>query len=107
MAAAAPESVKKRKVPVTGLEARVELINGMFPLPKVDDKTPTLDMMSKIRQHLSTAAKSIHADLLANPDVKYDMGRMIHAMDLLQQAKDTACVAVLLPYAIKEVPDDA
>lgn len=108
MAAATPDPVKKRKVPVAGLEARVELIDGMFPLPKdAEGKPPTLDMMSKIRGHISVAAKAIYADLQANPDVKYDMGRMIHAMDLLQQAKDTACVAVLLPHAVKEVPDDS
>lgn len=27
----------------------------------------------------------------------YDMGRLIHAMDLFQQAKDTAIMAIILP----------
>lgn len=33
-------------------------------------------------------------------DVRYDVGRIIATMDLLQQAKNVACDAVVLPLAV-------
>jgi hypothetical protein len=77
------------------LEARVEMINGRFDLPK-----ETLEAMDQIRKATETASREIHRAATLVP--KYDKGRLIATMDLLQQAKNTACDALILPHAVKK-----
>lgn len=61
--------------------------------------------MDDIRLAISEAAVAVHKICTAD-GVKFDTGRLIHTMDLLQQAKDTACVALILPFA-KDTVDTA
>lgn len=72
------------------IDARVAIINGAFDLP---DKTP--EVMSEVRKILAKAAEDLKVVLLAE---KHDIGRVIATMDLLQQAKDTACTSLILPH---------
>jgi hypothetical protein len=96
------QHTRKRVRIMDTLEARVELINGTFPLPP-EVKTA----MSDIREAVEQAARCIHAAAKRLPQKDphlygYDVGRLIAAMDALQHAKDIACVAVILPYAEKD-----
>lgn len=75
------------------IDARVKLINGHFELPQETKKE-----MEDIRNACQAAAEEIQA-IVTHGKVKYDAGRIIHALDLLQQVKDTACVALILPHA--------
>ena len=92
------------------IDARVALINGQFDLP-----AETVLAMSRIREILATAASEIDTavrgvkrpaasdeELAVKPErrggVAFDHGRLQHTMDLLQEAKDTACVSVILPH---------
>ena len=84
------------------LEARVELINGLFDLP-----SESSEAMKQIRAIVATCAQDLKVvfDSLTkskeagSPPPGYDMGRAIAAIDLLQQVKDVACVSILLPHA--------
>lgn len=96
------QSIKKRRIPLTGLAARVELIDDNVELPP--DRSSQAAMRA-FTESISDAAKEIEGYLSRHPQVKYDMGRMIHAIDLLQQANNTACAAVKLPHVSKEVDD--
>lgn len=87
------------------IDARLALINGTFPLP-----AETTQVMGEIRAAISDAAASIDVSIRGKKRsadepiestariVKYDVGRLIAALDLLQQAKDVACAAVILPH---------
>lgn len=92
---AATAAAPKKRVRITDpVEARVELINGMFPLPQASKEA-----MGDVRNAIEVAARAIARSVQANP---HDKGRLIHTLDLLQQAKDTACVALILPHAEKD-----
>ena len=83
---------EKRKRKITDpIEARVELINGKFTIPET-----TTNAMNEVRTILSEAAKRLKTCVEKNP---HDKGRLIHTFDLLQNAKDTCCVSLLLPFA--------
>lgn len=87
------------------IDARLALINGNFPLP-----AETVQAMREIRVAISDAAASIDVSIRGKKRsadeavetpariVKYDVGRLIAALDLLQQAKDVACAALILPH---------
>ena len=74
------------------INARVKLINGYFDLP-----ADTPPYMKAVREAISGAAQKIQAALPA----AYDAGRVIAGLDKLQEAKDTLCVAAILPHAGK------
>lgn len=78
------------------IQARVLLIDGQFETPK-----ESKEAFGNVRAIFAKAAQDL-SNLLVGKDskvAKVDAGRLIHALDLLQQAKDTACVSLLLPYA--------
>lgn len=78
-----------RKV-VDALEARLLTIDGTF-------KHSNGAAMALLRGIFARAGRDAVAILRSAG--KFDYGRAIHMADLLQQAKDTACVSLLLPYA--------
>ena len=92
-------STKKRVKVDNPIEARVELVNGMFDLPPESKQA-----MNVVRQAAETYARALKA-ATEIPGVKYDTGRVIAALDGIQASKDVACVAFILPHASKEVPD--
>ncbi|QJX71277.1 hypothetical protein F-S17_0013 [Faustovirus] len=75
------------------ITTRAKLVNGNFNLP-----TETINAMREIREACSELATRLEAIVKAD-GAQFDTGRMIAAMDLVQQVKDTACVAVILPHA--------
>lgn len=90
---ALPEA--KRKRPITDpVEKRADLINAYYDLP--GDIPPA---MREIRDAISAAAKALAAIEKRLGKEHCDTGRMIHALDLLQQAKNAACDALILPHA--------
>lgn len=71
------------------LRLRADLVNGTFDLPDENK-----EYMAFVR---TTIAKA--ADELLSEDklpAKFDMGRLIAALDALQHAKNLACDAVIL-----------
>lgn len=75
------------------ISARAKLVNGNFNLPN-----ETITAMREVRTACSDLAMRLEA-IAKSSDVKIDVGRMIAALDTLQQVKDTACVALILPHA--------
>ena len=75
------------------IEARAKLVNGNFTLPD-----NTISALKEIREACGELAQKL-LDITRQADLKVDTGRMIAAMDLVQQVKDTACVSVILPHA--------
>ena len=77
------------------------------------DTKLTLDVnqavsISTIRDTIQKCARTV-ADIVKSEAIGgYDMGRLIHAMDLFQQAKDTAIMAIILPSVAKtlETPQE-
>lgn len=66
----------------------------------LDDGTQAL--LTDIRSTVQRCAEEIATIVRSQGDDTYDVGRLIHAMDLLQHAKDVACVAIILPFCIGE-----
>ncbi|QJX71203.1 hypothetical protein F-liban_455 [Faustovirus] len=75
------------------IEARAKLVNGNFTLPDT-----TLVALRRIREACGELAQQL-LEISRSVDLKVDTGRMIAAMDMVQQTKDTACVSVILPHA--------
>jgi hypothetical protein len=75
------------------IETRAKLVNGNFTLPDV-----TLMALRDIRAACGELANKLH-EITLRGDLLIDTGRMIAAMDLVQQTKDTACVGVIPPHA--------
>lgn len=69
------------------------MINGHFNLPK-----DTVVAMGAVREAVSECMFKIYMATVATGTVKYDSGAMIHVSQLLQQAKNRACDALILPY---------
>ncbi len=105
---------KKKKLLNAQHEARVDMINGNFPLPEA-----TVLMMRSVRSAIANCAHLIEEvqkfpEFLyslfflkkqemnrhgAEHDLKVDGGRVTAGFDLLQQAKNVFCDAVILPHA--------
>lgn len=68
------------------------MIDGQFTLP---DDSPAA--MRTIRQAIAGAAEKMASAV--ESVTGYDVGRLRAAVDFLQQAKDVACQAVILPFA--------
>jgi hypothetical protein len=81
------------KLPVA-IRDRLVLLNGKFTLP--DESKAAMDT---VRTIFDEAGAKLAALFSGGSGLKYDIGRSIHAIDQMQAAKDTACVAFLLPYA--------
>ena len=81
---------KKRTLRETNgaMALRADMINGMFELPP-----ETKAFMNKARETIERAAKEL---LDTDDTLALDVGRMIHVLDLLQQAKNCACDAAIL-----------
>jgi hypothetical protein len=75
------------------IEKRVAMINGYFNLP--DD---TVKGMKEIREAVSECAHKLESTFKR---CKIDTGRAIATIDLLQQAKNVGCDALILPHAEK------
>jgi hypothetical protein len=69
------------------IDLRCDLIDGQFDLPPA-----TLEYMALVRRELAAVAARLRD---ARPDA-YDYGRFVAFLDKLQEAKDTACVSVIL-----------
>jgi hypothetical protein len=79
------------------IDARLAMINGNFDLPK-----NTLEVMPALRAAASAFAQEAAALVMS---VQCDWGRLIAALDLIQQTKDVLLNAVILPHAPKnDVP---
>jgi hypothetical protein len=72
----------------TAIAIRRDVINGSFRTPFETDA-----YIKMVRAALEEAAQKIAA---VDADLPMDVGRFIHALDLLQQAKDTFCVAAII-----------
>lgn len=72
------------------IDARVAMVNGNFNLP---DSTPKA--LASIREILAKAATDLKK---AIQEEEYNVGCIIAAMDLLQQAKNKACDGLILPH---------
>lgn len=112
-----PKDGMKRVKITDPIEARVEMIDGMFQLTQPvlgdDGKTVvqdgTLQKMSKIRAAISQAAREVvkairDAENEGMP--KADTGRVIAGIDSLQAAKNIFCDALILAHAHKDVKDE-
>jgi hypothetical protein len=75
------------------IEKRVAMINGYFPLP-----TETTTGMKEVREAVSECATKLESVFKR---CKVDTGRAIATIDLLQQAKNVGCDALILPHAEK------
>jgi hypothetical protein len=75
------------------VHARLMMINGMFDLP--DETTAA---MVRIRELVAECAMSV-AKVVGS--VNHDTGRLIATIDKLQDVKDVACAAIILPHAPK------
>jgi hypothetical protein len=87
-----PKELTQQEKADLALDARVAMFNGMFELPG-----ETKAAMSRIREIVAEAGQKIR-DIIANPAVKYDTGRLIATFDLLQHVKNTACDSITLPH---------
>jgi uncharacterized protein YukE len=76
-----------------GIAARVALVNGSFDLPD-----QTKQAMGRIREAVAACSQQL-AQIAAT--TAFDEARLTAALDMLQAVKNTACDAVLLPYAPK------
>ena len=79
---------------MSAIDARAALINGNFTLP-----TSTPAAMKSVREILSKAALELKKVLM---DEEHNVGCVIVAMDLLQQAKNKACDSLILPHYNEE-----
>lgn len=89
---------KKALNPLADVDARINGLDGTFPIP-----AETKAAWPKIRAAIATAARVIRNEVDKLGHANYNYGRLIHAIDLLQQAKDTAIMATILPHAPKEL----
>jgi len=89
---------KRKMVQMQTHEARAALVNGNFDLPAAVFK----EAMPEVRAIVARAAADM---LVALKKHKTDQGRVTAALDTLQHAKDIACVALILPWALEEVDD--
>jgi len=72
------------------------LINGNFDLP-----AKNIAAMKQVREIVAECAQKLTeavTEVSRHYGVGYDTGRLIAALDLLQQVKDTACVSLILPF---------
>lgn len=69
------------------------MINGNFDLQSI-----TVEGMKEIRVAVAECAAKLESVFKRH---KVDTGRAIATIDLLQQAKNTGCDALILPYAEK------
>lgn len=83
---------KKRKYTEDVLLARTQLLRSNFPLEEKTRKT-----MQQIRDILADAAEKIVKTVKETGE--FDMGRLIHAIDTMQVAKNVAIESILLPQA--------
>lgn len=83
---------QERPKRAAAVAARVKMVNGHFDLP-----AQTLTSMGEIRGVVAEAAEKMAASVECND--KYDVGRLIAALDHLQQAKNIACDSLILPHA--------
>ena len=71
------------------LDARIEMIDGYFDLPKVN-----IDAMNAVRAVLKKAALEIKAIAATVPNA--DMGTLVRSVQLLQECKDVTCQAFII-----------
>ena len=75
------------------IDARVAVIDGQFDLPE-----GTRERFTVIRGAIKTAAETVANVIRETGEGNYDVGRLIAALDALQNAKDMACVSLILPH---------
>jgi hypothetical protein len=81
---------KRRKIENPTLAARLQGINHKFKFNPA--RNARADRIRELLQEAATEA----AEIVAGSE-QYDLGRTIHATDLIQQAKDTFVMAMMLP----------
>lgn len=78
------------------LDARCAMVDGNF------DLTPeTREQMKAIRSAFAECAQRLN-EIFQKSGVGYDRGRAIASLDHLQQAKNIACDALILPNYVKK-----
>lgn len=82
-------STEKKETANKAIQARLKLLKLDFPADEV-----TTEMMMKMRVVLAKAGEDIVK--LIQQRSGYDEGRLIHTLDLLNQAANTACTSVVL-----------
>ncbi len=68
------------------------MVNGMFDLP-----AETISAMREIRAVFETSARALEK-IYATPGLRVDKERAKAALDLIQNAKNVSCDAVILPH---------
>lgn len=76
------------------IDKGVSLINGQFDLPE-----GTGDKFNVIREELQNACKAVVDVVRSSGDGNWDYGTLVRVTQLLQEAKDVACQALILPHA--------
>lgn len=90
-----------KRVAITDpVDKRVSMINGYFELPD-----QTKQAMTKIREASETYANELQK-IFKSLDKDVDTGRAIATIDLVQQTKNVACDALILPHASRKANDD-
>ena len=77
------------------IHARTEMVNGNFPL--TDEHKA---IMNQIREAASQFSKTLR-EIAFDSKVEIDAGRWINALDSIQNTKNVACDAIILPMAPK------
>lgn len=55
------------------------------------------EMTKKTREIVARCAQDVIDLLTKYPNARFDTGRVLHSLDLLENVKDTLCVAFVLP----------
>lgn len=82
------------------VEVRIAAMNT-----KMDLELNVTTSLAIIRNLIQECAAQVAETVRNEANGGYDMGRLIHAMDLLQQAKDTASMALILPRVAEQRPE--
>lgn len=88
------DTKRKRVDPV---DIRVAAMNTKLRMPMSVDVS-----LGKIRALIQECAKQVADTVRDSDNGDFDMGRLIHTMDLMQQAKDTASMSLILPLIAKD-----
>lgn len=100
MAAAPAPATKKR--PITDpVAARIALLTAQANPPP-----ESTEAMGDVYSAVEECAKKVR-QAVEKKAKKNDKGRLIHALDLLLQARDTACASLILPYAEEDAPAES
>jgi len=93
---------KSKPLDTTAAEKRLVLISNASAVPGQFVPASTVQTMTVIRRAVVECGEKIATAKL----VPHDTGRLIHTMDLLQQAMSTLDQALLLPHVTLPISED-